>query len=294
MEYDAGLNVIDNLIRFIFVIFFLKLGFGVIGVGYSLLIASLITLCLGISIFIKRFSKLKFKIDFSIWISVFKQIVPLALVSILITYFGRIDNVIISFFKGDTAVGIYNASLRLVWMLIFIPGYITQATFPKLSEYAFRDVGKFKDLLSFLLKTNFLLTFPITLIIFIFSPFIIKLIYGEEYLLSAKVLRILICTYPFHAMIGAIIYSLNAKNKQSINAFFVGASLLVNVGLDIIVVRKFSYIGVAFATLSSLFMLFFILLFYALKHNYLDLKKLAVSYNDLAIVKKIFFKQSLT
>lgn len=292
MRYEAGINILDNLLRFVFVIFLFGMGFGIIGVGLSLLTASLLTLCVSIFIFIRQFSKLKFKIDFSIWFTAFKQIVPLALASILITYFGRIDNIILSLFKGDVAVGLYNASLKLVWMLIFIPGFVTQATFPKLSEYAFQNSEKFNTLLAYLLKLNLILTFPVTLVVSFFSPFIINLVYGGKYILSSQVLRILIWTYPMHAIIGAFVYALNAKNRQKINAFFIGSILLINVVLVIIVVQKFSYMGVAFATLSSLFILTTILFIYVLRHNYLELNRLMFSYNDLAMLKKIFFKKS--
>lgn len=287
MYYEAAINIVDNFLRLALVIFLLKVGVGVIGIGLSLLLASSITLFFSVFIFMRRLCRLNFKIDLSIWSMAFKQVIPLALASMLITCFGRIDNIILSMFKGDMAVGLYNASLKLVWMLIFIPGFITQAAFPKLSTYAFSASEKFGTILAYLLKMNFFLTLPVSLTVSWFSPTIIKFIYGDSYMASFEVLRLLIWTYPLHAVIGALVYALNAKNKQRINAVFIACALLLNILLDLIVVEKFSYMGMVFATLFSLFVLACLLFLYALRRNYLKLNKIIFSWHDLALLRKM-------
>lgn len=289
MQYEAFIEVFDNLLRVVFIFGLIWLGCGILGAGISLLIAASFTLCLSIFLFVRRFSGIIFRVDFRLWGSALRQVIPLSLATILITYFGKIDNIIISHYSGDSSVGFYDAALRLVWMLIFVPGFVSHACFPKLSEYSVNSVEKFNKLLATLLKVNLLMTLPISLVIFALSPLIIKMMYGGDFAMSAAILKILILTYPLHALIGALIYSLFAHNKQLILSLFVGFTLILNVALDIVFIQAFGYVSVAIATLSSLFILLVLLSKFAIKNGYLNLSDLAFSRQDVIKFKEIVF-----
>ncbi|MFH1642943.1 MAG: flippase [Nanoarchaeota archaeon] len=285
MAYEAWAEVLDNVLRLVFVIFLIKFGFGVVGVAFSLLAASIVTIIFSINVFLKKFASFKFDLDFRIWREAIKQVFPLSLAAVLITYFGRIDNLILAYFKGDAAVGLYDSSCRLVWMIIFIPAYLTQSTFPKLSEAAIQCPRRFSKLLTYLIKFNFIVTIPMTLVMFIFSSLIIHIIYGASFSSSTSILKVLIWSYPIHAVIGALVYALYAMNKQHINSIFITIALIVNVILDITFVGKFSYFGIAYSTLSSLILLCLLLFQYAFKNGYFELKSLCFTKEDFLLGK---------
>lgn len=289
MKWDAATNVLDNILRLLITIIVLNIGLSIFGVGMAYLMATFIAFCFSVVLFTRFFEVPNFKIDFTLWSTALKEMRYLALVAILIPLFGKFDSIILSHFKGNEAVGLYGASLKLVWMLIFIPGFITQAGFPKLSQYAFQDKNRFSLLMSYLLKTNLILTFLASLIIFFFAQQIILLVYGIKYLASVKVLQILIWSFPLHGLIGVFIYALNARNKQKINALFIGIAILLNIILAIFFTPKFSYVGVAFSTLVSLFLLCVLLFIYCSKSEYLYLKQLKFTSQDFNMVKRIFF-----
>jgi len=287
MEYEGFLNFFHNFTRLMLLVAFLAAGFGLLGVGMSMLVASMFLLAISITIFSRRFEPLHWKADPSFWLPSLKEAFPLALASMFFSYFGRIDNILLSFMKGDETVGIYNASLTLIWALIFIPGLTTQAAFPKLSEYAIRDAKKFENLLAYTLKANLIFGTLLTLGIFLFSSQIILLIYGNKYSQSLQVLQILIWAYPAHAAISVLLYGLNAKNRQRTNALITGSILLLNILLNFILIPKYGYLGAASATLISIWLLPLTLIMFFIKKGYVHPKALVVNYTDLQIIKGI-------
>jgi O-antigen/teichoic acid export membrane protein len=287
MEYEGFLNFFHNLLRFILAVVFLTAGFGLCGIGMSMLVASILTLVVSITIFSRSFEQLSWQVNPRAWLPFVKDAFPLALTVMFLAYFGRIDNIFISYLKGDEAVGVYNASLTLVWTLIFIPGFITHAAFPKLSQYAFQDGSGFEDLVAYNLKVNLLISTLLALGIFLLSSPIISLIYGNRYSQSLPVLQILIWSYPAHASIGVFVYAMNAKNKQKINSLIAGAVLLLNILLDIILIPRYSYIGAAVATLISILLLSLSLFIYCTIKEYIRPKALKPRYRDFQMLRAI-------
>jgi O-antigen/teichoic acid export membrane protein len=291
MKWDAIVNILDNILRLVITVIVLNIGLNVFGVGIAYLISAFVAFWFSLVIFMRYFTKLNFKLDFSLWLMALKEIPSLALVAILIPLFGKFDTIILAYFKGDEVVGLYNAPLKLVLMLILFPGFVTQATFPRLSQYAFKEEDRFRSSIGNLVKTNLILTISASLIIFLLSHHIISLVYGTKYLASVRVLQILIWCFPLQALNGVFIYGLNAKNKQKVNSVFIGSAILLNILLAIVMAPKFSYIGVSFATLSSLLILLILFIFYYLKNFHISLKELKFTYRDFYIIKKIFQKE---
>lgn len=288
MRWDAVINILDNILRFSFVVLFLTLGLGVYSAGLAYSLGTFIVFCFTIVIFVSYFARLNFSFDFSLWSFALREMRFLSLTAILIPIFGKFDSLILAYFNGDEAVGIYGASLKFVWMLIMGPGFITQSVFPRLAQSAFKDEGKFRNSISYLIKTNFILGFLASLAIFLFANTIIYLIYGAEYLSSVSVLRILIWCFPLQGINSVFIYGLNARNKQKVNTIFIGSAILLNILLDLLLAPKFSYIGVAFSTLSGVIILLIMFIYYYIKNYYINLKELNFTKKDIHMIKKYF------
>lgn len=291
MQWDCGINVLDNLFRLAIAYTALNIGFSFMGVGIAYSLGTFLAFCISMFIFIVFFERLSFNFDFSIWRMALKEMRFLALVAILIPLFGRFDTLILAHFKGDEAVGIYSASFKLVWMLIMIPVLIAQAAFSKMSQYAFKEEGKFRTLNSYLLKVNFVITVSVSAIICLLASPIINLIYGIKYVDSVRVLQLLIWCFPLFGLSYVFISGLNANNKQKVNAILIGSILLLNVLLSIILAPRFSYIGVSLATLISLFLLNIILLAYYAKNKYLCWERLRFSLEDFHLIRDVLSKQ---
>lgn len=287
MGYEGFLNFSHNFLRFILVLAFLAAGFRLLGIGISMLVASIFTLLVSLTIFSRSFEPLNWQVNVRLWFYFAKEAFPLVLTAMFLVYFGRIDIILLSYLKGDEVAGIYNASLNIVWTLLFIPGLMTSAAFPRLSQYAFQDGKRFEDLMGYILKANLFTSILLSLGIFLLSSPIISLIYGNRYSQSLPVLQILIWIYPFYASIQVFIHALNAKNKQKISSLIAGVILSLNILMDIILIPRYGYLGAAVATLTSILLLSLILFIYCIKKAYIRPKTLKPRYRDFQIIKVI-------
>jgi len=278
MEYEAIISLIDNLLKLSFVVIALSLNFKVIGVAFSVLLASVITMGLSMLIFHKKFYRFKIDIDLSVWIPILKESIPFVLTATMFIYLTRVDIIMVSFFKGDYAVGLYSAASRFCNMLIFIPASIIVAVFPKMSQYAFECQNKFNKLVASSLKSIFVITSSLNLIIFLFSLPIISMIYGVNYIESHQILQILLGANLLVSLSLIFTSIIDAKNQQKTNVLIMSLALLFNIILNMILIPKYSNFGAAIATFISSAFLFLLLVIFVLKQKYITISFLRFSF----------------
>lgn len=293
MQWDTAINLFDNFLRFFLAVLFIYLGFGVLGVGLAYFLAAIIAFLFGMIIYYRLIGRLDFRPDFNLWKTALRDVRYLTLVAILVPLFGKFDSLILAHFRGDESVGLYNAALKLVWMLIFIPGFVTQAAFPKLSQLAFSDKLKYNRAICYLLKINLFSTVLISLPIFIFATQIITIIYGAKYASSILLLKILIWCFPLHGLNGVFIYGFNALNKQKTTSIFISSAIALNIVSAAFFTVPFGHVGVSFATMGSLLFLLCLFVIYGFRHKIISTTTLKFSMADFSALKSLLiFKQA--
>jgi len=86
------------------------------------------------------------------------------------------------------------------------------------------------------------------LFLFIFSKQIILLLYGKEFLRSILILKILVISTLFLGLNRNNTTFLNAIKKEKICFYLLFLTFLLNLLLDIILIKPYGIVGVAFAT----------------------------------------------
>ena len=100
-------------------------------------------------------------------------------------------------------------------------------------------------------KLNLFLTLPIIFGIIVFSPYILAF-FGEDYLAGQSVLLILCVGQFFSAICGSVLTLLNMAGKEKVVRNIVGATALLNIGLNAILINLYGIEGAAIATFVSL------------------------------------------
>ena len=285
MHWDMAVNLIDNIVRLGIVLGLVLYGLNLSGLCWSYFFGALVTFVVSIFVYRSRFGRWTWSVDFALWGRALAEMRYLALAAILIPLFGKFDSLILAHVQGHEAVGIYGASLKLVWMLIMIPGLLVQSSFPKLSQFAFVEPDKFSALLSDLLKVVSIGTVLAALCFSALGDWIIQLVYGASYSSSTAVFRILIWCLPLYGINTLYIYALNAMNRQRTNAAFIGISIVVNVLLSLLVVQRWGLIGVALSTTGGLLLLSVMFGIYVYKNGILSVQQLRIGVDDLRKVR---------
>jgi O-antigen/teichoic acid export membrane protein len=139
---------------------------------------------------------------------------PLLINSLLVSLFFRVDVFIIAAYRGDAALGIYDAAYKLINLMTIIPAYATLAVFPLMTQRAGEPaaLARAQSITTYALVS---VAWIIVVVLTAMSTFAVRILAGEEYLPEAALLlRILIWFAPISFINGVFQYVLVAMNQQ--------------------------------------------------------------------------------
>jgi len=207
-------------------------------------------------LFSRKFVRARFEIDFKLWRYLLREALPLALSSVILIIYHRIDVVMLSMMKGDIPVGLYSAAYKLSEPLSLIPSALVMSLFPIMSA-SFKSSGE-KLIKTYRLGVKYLLIImlPIAVGTTLIADKIIFLIYGQEFFGSASTLRILIWTLIFTSASHVSLRLLISIGKQRLNTVSHTLCAIINIVLNLTLIPIMSYNGAAIATLATNMFLF--------------------------------------
>jgi O-antigen/teichoic acid export membrane protein len=187
--------------------------------------------------------------------------------SVSLAFFGSIDTLMLGKFVSPEYIGYYRAAMSLILTLssVFSLSWVFFPIFTQIKGKRFQR--GFNKILRYIL----LLSIPATAGVIFIAKYLIKAVYGNEYLLgtiSLYFLSFLIITTP---LIGLYSIIFQSKEKPQIVSKSVLLSLVVNILLNILAIILFKdrplfiIAGVGLATSISRMLLLSLLVFYAKK-----------------------------
>ena len=277
MEYETITRITERLLIFGSVLPVLFLGYGLIEVVSVMLIAQALIFIFTLAIIIKKFTRPVLSFDFSLSKSLIKEALPFGLAAVFATIYFQTDTVMLSVMKGDAVVGWYRAAYGLVMGLLFIPGAFVGALYPVLSRYFTTS----KDSLMVVYEKSFkfllMLAIPLGIGTTLLADRIIILLYGEEFAPSIIALQILIWVASILFIYSIVGYTLASINKQLVDTRITAVSALLNVGLNLLLIPTYSYVGAGVASIVSQVFVFTCEFSYLQKNGYkINVSKVAL------------------
>lgn len=251
MEYEAGVNVLERVITTSLGLLVLVMGFGLIELAYVFLIAGIINLFLSYWLCAGKFARPKFEIDLGFWKETIKIAIPFSLSNIFVLIYVRIDTVMLSVMKGDAVVGWYNAAYNLVLGFEPIVFVFMTALFPIMSRFFISSEESLKITYEKSFKYLVLVGLPISVGGMVLAGRIIPFLFGGEFINSIVALQILIWDCLLLCMYRPILYLLGSINRQGSMALIGAIGALINVGLNLLLIPRWSYIGAGITTLIT-------------------------------------------
>ena len=183
--------------------------------------------------------------------SLLKDSWPLILASIMVTLYGRIDQVMLGNMLNSKAVGDYAAAIRLSEIWYFIPIIICSSLFPYILQAKQRNQEEYYRRLQQLYDLIVWLSVSIGLVMTLTAGFWVHKLLGSEFQQSATILMWHIWAAPFVFLGVARSQWLNAENltKLSFATTLMGA--ISNILLNLVLIPAYSGVGAAIATLIS-------------------------------------------
>lgn len=222
--YFAAILVLESILYAVFYIFFYTKHFG---------------------------SILAWTPKWSVMVSLLKDSLPIIFSTVSMLIYARIDQVMIRHYLDASAVGLYDAAVRLSDVWYIIPNVLIGSLFAailnarKVSHTSY--MRRFRTLALFLFISSLCIILPTTLL----APFIISIFYGSAFSASAGVLSIYIWSILGFGLGLLMHHYLVAENYVYIYFFISLITMIINIGLNIVLIPTMGINGAALATLVS-------------------------------------------
>ena len=214
---------------------------------------------------------MKAKVDTSL----FNFSYPLMFVTILQTFMHWMDILMLGYFTDATTVGLYHPAARTAGLLQALLLSFISIYAPMMAQFHREgDRKKMDDTYKLVSRWLLMCAIPISAIFIIF-PGKVMLLFGPEYLPSAKILVILTGATFIQAIFGAAGPTLSMSGHTKLVLWNTIGAFALNFGLNIYLIPNYGIIGAAIATLTSLIVVGFartIEVSVILKMNFFDRK----------------------
>lgn len=182
-----------------------------------------------------------------------KPILTLFSASVIITIYTNFDVSMIGFIYSEYEVGLYNAALKIRWIVLSLSTAVTSVLIPRMAYYLKdADRGKAEDLLEKSLRVSMNLAIPVAVFILVFAKDILILVCGDQYIPAESTLRVMaVCIMPLVLtnLFGNQILIPSGNEKRYSQSVFVG--LWINLVLNALMIPKLGAFGAALATLIT-------------------------------------------
>jgi len=260
MQYEAWSKIIQAIAVVsagFFVLFYFP---SVQNLSLSYLFASLVALLFILSFF--HFKVCRLKLNFRekhIWKNILAMSWPLALGGLMGSICANTDSTMMGYWKQMAQTGWYNAAQRIVAVALIPTGLIGASFYPALSRFFGRSKDSFQKSWNYFMKTMIFVALPLVIGGITLAPRIIDLIYDPSYFPSILAFQILIITGGIAILDAPFGQALIVSNQQKKTFWIVLIGAIVNVGLNFILIPRYSLYGAAFTSLAAGTLMFYLL-----------------------------------
>lgn len=283
--YSFIFNILQNILKVLFLGLFVFLGIGSNATSLSYLIGIF-------GIFIVAYIVCKYKLPHVFGLhelnadernlvqrELTRYSLPLLFFAVISTIFYWIDSFSIGYFRGATEVGFYNAAVPIAALLAITPELFMQLFFPMITrEYSKKNLALIEQLSKQVAKWILIVNIPIFAVLLVFPGAAINILFGSQYLVAQNALRILAIGTLVSAIFIVSNYLMSMIGKSKLILVNIVIASVINLVLNVILVpmqkvwfldNTYGLVGASVATLISV--LVFNLLFVIQTHRYLSI-----------------------
>jgi O-antigen/teichoic acid export membrane protein len=280
LRYDLSSlsNVISYLFLLVTVLLLVKFKIDIAILNFVYVVASFISF--GINIYLLQ--KFQIRVDLQLSKTYIKELAfmswPLGLMFIFSQINFKADSVLLSLLKlpdlglnNLQTVGVYGLPYKIFEVMLVMPTFIMNATYPVLLDSFNLNKEKFKNNFRKTLVTMSALGVVVSLFGYFFIDYfvsydLIKNIFGADFYLSKQILLILITGIFVFFITQPLSWFLVIIDKQKLLPGIYFVSAVFNVSLNFYLIPKYSFIASSYLTWLSEIVVLVFLIFFTLKY----------------------------
>lgn len=181
----------------------------------------------------------------------FKNALPVALLGVFATITSRIDVLFLSFWRGETDIGLYAAAYRLTESLRLIPGAVITSLYPLMVQAYKHSAETLPSMLTCGIKPLVTLMLPVALgTTFLAGP-LLSWFYTPAFTAAAPSLAVLIWTELAVVFTMPLSYALIAMDRRISVVALSFVMLITNLCMNVALIPRWGYIGASIATAAT-------------------------------------------
>ncbi len=251
------------------------LGWGLIGVMFSQVVAVLIALLCAIAILRRFLERTSFTWSLASLRAYAISAAPFAGILVALYLSNQVCTLTLTWIADKANVGYYAAAMRIIECLILIPAAIMGSFLPTMSRFYPRSLTAFVQTLRLTFKYLFVISMPLLVILVVLPRQIILFLYGEAFYPAADALQVMGLVLPFSFWNYAATTSLMARNHERSAMGFLWIIAAVHIAANLIFIPSLAHVGACWAILTTQ-AAYFALLFYS-SGRYINMGRLARS-----------------
>lgn len=163
----------------------------------------------------------------------------------------RADQLFLATVSNAYSLGIYSAAVKLAELPNFFAGVLYSAMIGRMAGVIGENHSYGNKKLRILLGVYFFIGLLFSLIVILFAPVFVNIIYGSKFSDSVNVLRVYAISIPFFYLLYFFYLFLGAAKRYLVQAIVLSVSVVLNIVLVVIITPIYGLVGTAVATVVS-------------------------------------------
>lgn len=181
---------------------------------------------------------------------------PFALAGIFTRVYSSLDAVLLERLAGDAALGLYSAPYKIAFAFQFIPMALVASLYPLLSHAAAHDAAQIPRIFRAAMTYLLAVAIPLFAGTVVVGEALLIALFGAKYAGAGTVLSLMMASLIFAFASFPVGSVLNALHKQKVQTTIMGVVMLLNAGLNILLIPVLGAVGAAIAAVAGYVVLF--------------------------------------
>jgi O-antigen/teichoic acid export membrane protein len=163
----------------------------------------------------------------------------------------RIDVVMLAFFQGNVAVGLYEAATSIFYRFNVFARTINNALMPLMAREFESQAERISTYINAAIKYQVVMGMPLSVVCVMLAGPLMNLLYGEGFESSSTIFRLLATIITLRFIDNTLATALTASNLQSGRSMAVALAAVFNFTINLFVLPAYSFVGAAITTILT-------------------------------------------
>jgi O-antigen/teichoic acid export membrane protein len=249
-SWTAGFELVNGLLWAIAVFAIAVAGAGIVAFAAAFLVASAVV-NLAEVVIARRQMRLHLRGGGRARVELIKIGVPFAIASFLYLAYTQIDQVLVFELAGARAAGLYGAASKVLDRALLVPASILATMFPLIAAAYKEDLARMRQLIQTTMELLLVATLPFVALVAVIARPLMRLLFGPAFAAAGPALSVFMLVFAISAfsyVAGDLVIVLRLQRRY---IAYATAGLVVNVGLNLLLIPAHGFIAAAWVCLFT-------------------------------------------